>query len=64
MDQLFSDWTRWRVGGDFSSNVFPGGTILMALVCNSRRIDGWDWVLSVIIPAYGLMKVLFNTSCR
>jgi signal transduction histidine kinase len=38
--------------------------ILMALACNSRRIDGWDWVLSVIIPAYGLMEVLFNTSCR
>jgi hypothetical protein len=36
----------------------------MATVCNSRHLDGWDWVLSVIIPAYGLVKVLFSTSCR
>ena len=42
----------------------PGGTIVMALSCNSRRLDGWDWVLSVIIPAYGLIKALFNVSCR
>ncbi len=35
---------------------FPGGTILMALSCDSRRLDGWDWVLSVIIPGYGLAK--------
>ena len=48
----------------FAFISFPGGAILMALACNSRRLDGWDWVLSVIIPAYGLMKVLFNTSCR
>lgn len=43
---------------------FPGGTIIMALACNSRRLDGWDWVLSVIIPAYGLMKALFGSYCR
>lgn len=38
---------------------FPGGTITMALSCNSRRLDGWDWVLSVIIPMYGALKALF-----
>ncbi len=48
----------------FAVIYFPGGTILMALTCNSRRLDGWDWVLSVIIPAYGLIKALFNVSCR
>jgi hypothetical protein len=36
----------------FAFICFPGGAILMALACNSRRLDGWDWVLSVIIPAY------------
>ena len=32
---------------------FPGGTILMAVSCNSRSLDGWDWVLSVVVPMYG-----------
>lgn len=35
---------------------FPGGTILMALTNDSRKLDGWDWVLSVIIPGYGFVK--------
>lgn len=39
---------------------FPGGTILMALSCGSRQLDGWDWVLSVIIPFYGFFK---SASC-
>ena len=39
---------------------FPGGTILMALSCGSRVLDGWDWVLSVIIPFYGFFK---SASC-
>lgn len=42
---------------------FPGGTIFMAMRCNSHRLDGWDWVLSVIIPAYGLLKGLFSSAC-
>lgn len=40
----------------FLLGQFPGGTIFMALMCDSRRLDGWDWVLSVIIPFYGLIK--------
>lgn len=42
---------------------FPGGTILMALACSKYRLDGWDWVLSVVVPLYGLFKVLFSRSC-
>lgn len=42
---------------------FPGGTILMAMICSSHRLDGWDWVLSVILPFYGLGKVLFSRAC-
>jgi len=42
---------------------FPGGTILMATQCNSHRLNGWDWVLSVIIPGYGLFKALFSSAC-
>ena len=38
---------------------FPGGTIFMALMCKSWRLDGWDWVLSVIIPGYGMLKGIF-----
>ena len=37
---------------------FPGGTIFMALMCDSRRLDGWDWILSVIVPGYGLIAGL------
>ena len=42
---------------------FPGGTILMATTCNARSLGGWDWVLSVIIPAFGLLKSLFSSDC-
>jgi len=37
----------------FLLGQFPGGTIFMAIMCDSRNLDGWDWVLSVIIPFYG-----------
>jgi len=47
----------------FLLGQFPGGTIVMALKCNSRRLDGWDWVMSVVIPFYGLMKALFSSHC-
>ena len=42
---------------------FPGGTIMMALSCRSYRLDGWDWVLSVIIPGYGIATALFSSAC-
>jgi hypothetical protein len=54
-----------KIAGMFGSGVlivlflltqFPGGTIFMAAVCPNRRLDGWDWVLSVIVPAYGLIR--------
>jgi hypothetical protein len=35
---------------------FPVGTIVMAASCSSRELSGWDWVLSVIIPFFGLIK--------
>ena len=47
----------------FLAVYFPGGTILMALSCNSRRLDGWDWVLSVVVPGYGLAKSFFSSAC-
>lgn len=64
MDRLFQTGLSGALFVAFLLIYFPGGTILMAMVCNSRRLDGWDWVLSVVVPAYGLMKVLFNSSCR
>ena len=64
MDRLFHSGLSGLLFVAFLLIYFPGGTILMAMACNSRRLDGWDWVLSVIIPAYGLAKVLFGTSCR
>ena len=38
---------------------FPGGTILMAISCSSRELDGLDWVLSVVVPFYGMIKSFF-----
>lgn len=64
MQRLFDGALTGILFVAFALFYFPGGTILMAMACNSRRLDGWDWVLSVIIPAYGLAKVVFNTSCR
>lgn len=42
---------------------FPGGTIVMALGCNHSRLSGLDWVLSVVIPGYGLATTLFSSAC-
>ena len=47
----------------FMVGQFPFGTILMALMCNTRRLDGWDWVLSVVVPFYGIGKVLISNAC-
>jgi hypothetical protein len=57
-----------RIGGlalgiIFMLGQFPGGTILMALRCDSHRLTGWDWVLSVIIPFYGLIKAFVSSAC-
>lgn len=46
----------WVVG--FMVMGFPGGTILMASVCTNRRLDGLDWVMSVIVPGFGFVKSL------
>lgn len=37
---------------------FPGGTLVMAGACGSHKLSGIDWVLSVIIPAYGVIRGL------
>lgn len=42
----------------FLLGQFPGGTIFMAVRCDSSDLDGFDWVLSVIIPFYGLFSGL------
>jgi hypothetical protein len=49
--------------GLFFVAQFPGGTIIMALSCRSSRLDGWDWVLSVIIPFYGIFKATLSNYC-
>ena len=49
--------------GVFLLGQFPGGTILMAIKCDSHRLTGWDWVLSVIIPFFGVFKALFSSAC-
>lgn len=63
MKDIFANVTIVGFYAFFLIVYFPGGTIFMALSCNSRHLDGWDWVLSVIIPAYGLFKSLFSSSC-
>jgi hypothetical protein len=30
---------------------FPGGTIMMALSCDSRKLDGWDLFKSLLSSA-------------
>jgi hypothetical protein len=61
--QLFESASGIAMFLVFMVLYFPGGTIMMALSCNSRKLDGWDWVLSVIIPGFGLMKSLFSSYC-
>jgi hypothetical protein len=63
MGKLFESGAGLLFAAVFLLGQFPGGTILMAMTCNSRRLDGWDWVLSVIVPFYGVMKVLFSRYC-
>lgn len=42
----------------FAVLYFPGGTILMWLSCPDRRLDGLDWVLSVVIPGFGVARAV------
>jgi hypothetical protein len=42
---------------------FPGGTILMAARCDHDRLDGLDWVLSVVVPFFGVLKTIFSSDC-
>ena len=39
---------------------FPGGTIFMAIMVPNKELSGLDWVLSVIIPGFGLIKGLLG----
>ena len=56
MKQVLEGMMSGGIGLLFMVGNFPGGTILMAVSCRSNRLDGWDWVLSVIIPFYGFFK--------
>lgn len=35
----------------------------MALSCRTRELGGWDWVMSVVIPAFGMFTALFSDRC-
>jgi hypothetical protein len=39
---------------------FPGGTIFMAIMVPSKDLGGLEWVLSVIIPGFGLVRGLIG----
>lgn len=58
MNNLFQGAAGIFFVGLFILGYFPGGTIFMAVMCDSHRLDGWDWVLSVIIPFFGLFTAL------
>ena len=47
----------------FAVGQFPGGTILMAMSCDTNRLDGWAWVLSVVIPFFGFFTAFFSSYC-
>ena len=58
MKDLISGAMGTVFGALFLLAYFPGGTIAMALSCSGRKLDGWDWILSVFIPFYGLIKAV------
>lgn len=35
---------------------FPGGTIAMAVMRHSSELHTSDWIASIIIPFYGILK--------
>lgn len=39
---------------------FPGGTVFMAVMVPGWKLDGLDWVLSVVMPGYGLIRGLIG----
>lgn len=59
MKDLISGAMGTVFGIMFLLAYFPGGTIAMALSCSGSRLDGWDWILSVFIPFYGLITAMF-----
>lgn len=45
--------------GIFLVLYFPGGLVVMGLSCEKYRLEWWDWLLSVILPGYGLYQAIF-----
>ena len=37
---------------------FPGGLIIMGTQCHGSKIDGWDWIFSVLVPFYGVIEAM------
>jgi len=58
MKDILGGAAGFLIAGLFFLGQFPGGTITMALSCSGHRLSGWDWVLSVVIPFYGLIKAV------
>jgi len=56
MKNFFAGLTAGAIGFWIMLLWFPGSTIWMWSSCGQRRLDGWDWVLSVAIPGYGLVR--------
>lgn len=37
---------------------FPGGMIVMGVSCGSARLDAVDWVMSVLLPFFGIVRAI------
>lgn len=55
-DKLFSNVFGGLFCAAYLVAGFPGGTIAMAVMRDSNELHALDWIASVIIPFYGILK--------
>lgn len=55
-DKIFSTVFGGLFFAAYLVSGFPGGTIAMAVMRNSSELHPLDWLASVVIPFYGILK--------
>jgi hypothetical protein len=56
MGRILESTSSFGLMALFLLGNFPGGTLVMAASCNTHHLSGWDWLLSILIPFFGLIK--------
>ncbi|AVX04242.1 hypothetical protein MXMO3_01716 [Maritalea myrionectae] len=60
MRNILDSLTSLAILALFLLAYFPGGTIVMGVSCDTDDLAWFDWLFSVILPGYGLIRAIFG----